>query len=215
MSEKPPIPNESKSTSIPAVGSNRPRKAPELPAFERRNWLIHLHYIRREYDQCKILIKEQLAESSDMCEYAFYVQALIKRQEGFIQESLELFQTCALLNPSNANNLKQVARCLFLLARHKAAIDVYHEAAKLNDSDWEILHNIGVCHMYMQNFPKAKESLEKAIAMRKNDLSYIMLAKIYLMEKKTEKALEVLNDTLKVSPENTEILTTLGLLYLR
>ena len=24
--------------------------APELPALERRNWLIHLHYVRREYE---------------------------------------------------------------------------------------------------------------------------------------------------------------------
>ena len=24
--------------------------APELPALERRNWLIHLHYIRKEYE---------------------------------------------------------------------------------------------------------------------------------------------------------------------
>ena len=27
----------------------RPKKAPELPALERRNWLIHLHYVRKEY----------------------------------------------------------------------------------------------------------------------------------------------------------------------
>ena len=38
--------------------------------------------------------------------------ALILRLEGKIQESLELFQTCALLNPSSAENLKQVARSL-------------------------------------------------------------------------------------------------------
>ncbi len=28
----------------------RPKKAPELPALERRNWLIHLHYVRKEYE---------------------------------------------------------------------------------------------------------------------------------------------------------------------
>ena len=38
--------------------------------------------------------------------------ALILRLEGKIQESLELFQTCALLNPNSAENLKQVARSL-------------------------------------------------------------------------------------------------------
>ena len=48
--------------------------APEIPIFERRNWLIHLHYVRKEYEQCKSLIKEQLGESGGMCEYAVYVQ---------------------------------------------------------------------------------------------------------------------------------------------
>ena len=48
--------------------------APDIPIFERRNWLIHLHYVRKEYEQCKFLIKEQLGESGGMCEYAVYVQ---------------------------------------------------------------------------------------------------------------------------------------------
>lgn len=58
------------------------------------------------------------------------------RQEGRIQESLELFQSCAVLNPTNILNLKQVARSLFLLGRYKAAIDVYTEATKNVPADW-------------------------------------------------------------------------------
>lgn len=51
--------------------------APEIPIFERKNWLIHLHYIRKEYESCKALIKEQLAETNGMCEYAVYVQGRV------------------------------------------------------------------------------------------------------------------------------------------
>ena len=38
--------------SGPGAGrqQGRPKKAPELPALERRNWLIHLHYVRKEYE---------------------------------------------------------------------------------------------------------------------------------------------------------------------
>ncbi|KAG8174086.1 hypothetical protein JTE90_010761 [Oedothorax gibbosus] len=103
------------------------KKPPDLPTLERRNWLIHLHFTRKEYETCKIIIKEQLDETQGMCEYALYIQALILRHEGRIQESLELFQTCSILNTS-AENLKQVARSLYLLGRHKNAIDVYEEA---------------------------------------------------------------------------------------
>lgn len=28
--------------------------APELPIVERRNWLIHQHYVRKDYDTCKV-----------------------------------------------------------------------------------------------------------------------------------------------------------------
>lgn len=40
------------------------------------------------------------------------ILALMARQEGRIQESLELFQTCAKLNPRNVENFKQVGRSL-------------------------------------------------------------------------------------------------------
>ena len=38
--------------------------------------------------------------------------ALILRQEGKIQESLDLFQRTVQINPQSADNLKQVARSL-------------------------------------------------------------------------------------------------------
>ncbi|KAM7151273.1 BBSome complex member BBS4 isoform 2-T2 [Macrochelys suwanniensis] len=174
-----------------------PRKVPELPILERRNWLIHLHYIHKDYDACKIAIKEQLHETKGMCEYAVYVQALIFRLEGKIQESLELFQTCSILNPQSADNLKQVARSLFLLGKHKAAIEVYNEAAKLNQKDW------------------AKDQLNDALQLNRHDLTYMMLGKIHLLQGETDKAIEVYKKAVEFSPENTELLTTLGLLYLQ
>jgi Bardet-Biedl syndrome 4 protein len=58
------------------------------------------------------MISEQLEETRGMCEYANFVMAVILRHEGKIQESLELFQACAVLNPSNVDNLKQAAHSL-------------------------------------------------------------------------------------------------------
>uniref|UniRef100_A0A4W3I1V9 Bardet-Biedl syndrome 4 n=1 Tax=Callorhinchus milii TaxID=7868 RepID=A0A4W3I1V9_CALMI len=187
----------------------------ELPILERRNWLIHLHYIRKDYETCKTIIKEQLQETQGMCEYAIYVQALIFRLEGKIQESLELFQTCAILNPQNLDNLKQVARSLFLLGKHKSAIEVYNEAARLNEKDWEIEHNLGVCYMYLKDFEKAKEHLNCALQHSKHDLSFVMLGKVHLLDGNVEEAIEVYKKAVEFSPENAELLTTLGLQYLQ
>ena len=51
-----------------------------------------------------------------MAEYPIYIKALIKRQRGEINESLQLFQAATCLNPHNIANLKQVGRSLYLLA---------------------------------------------------------------------------------------------------
>ena len=116
----------------------RPKKAPELPTLERRNWLIHAHYVRQEFETCKVIIRSQLEETHGMCEYANYVQGLICRQEGKIQESLEMFQICNILNPNSADHIKQMARSLFLLGRHKVAIDAYKQAEirSATTDDW-------------------------------------------------------------------------------
>lgn len=177
--------------------------------------MIHLHYIRKDYEACKAVIKEQLQETQGLCEYAIYVQALILRLEGNIRESLELFQTCAVLSPQSADNLKQVARSLFLLGKHKAATEVYIEAAKLNQKDWEICHNLGVCYIYLKQFNKAQEQLQSALHLNRHDLTYVMLGRIHLLEGDVDKAIEVYRKAVEFSPENTELLTTLGLLYLQ
>ena len=102
----------------------RTSKAPEIPPFESRNWLIHSHYMSRDFDTCRGLIIQQLAETQGMCEYAQYVQGMVLRQEGRIQESLEALQVASRLNPQNPENLKQIARSLFLMGKHKTAIEV-------------------------------------------------------------------------------------------
>uniref|UniRef100_A0A3B3QM59 BBSome complex member BBS4 n=1 Tax=Paramormyrops kingsleyae TaxID=1676925 RepID=A0A3B3QM59_9TELE len=200
---------EEKPRTVRLRKAPHPVCAPELPILERRNWLIHLHYIRKDYE------REQLQETQGMCEYAIYVQALILRLEGEIQQSLELFQSCAVLNPHNADNLKQVARSLFLLGKHKASIEVYNEAARLNQKDWEISHNLAVCYMYTKDFRNAEKQLNIALDLNKHDLTFIMLGKIFLLEGEMEKAIEVYRKAVEFSPENTELLTTLGLLYMQ
>ncbi|XP_061036078.1 Bardet-Biedl syndrome 4 protein isoform X2 [Eubalaena glacialis] len=203
-------------TQFPASAESlKPRLKKEFPILEKQNWLIHLHYIRKDYEACKDVIKEQLQETQGLCEYAIYVQALIFRLEGNIQESLELFQTCTVLSPQSADNLKQVARSLFLLGKHKAATEVYNEAAKLNQKDWEICHNLGVCYIYLKQLDKAQDQLHNALHLNRHDLTYIMLGKIHLLEGDLDKAIEIYKKAVEFSPENTELLTTLGLLYLQ
>ncbi|CAD7958041.1 unnamed protein product [Amoebophrya sp. A120] len=182
---------------------------------ERRNWLINMLYIRHEFDDCKELIEEQLKECQGMCEFAIYVKALIHRQEGKIQESLALFQAVTCLNPHNVLNLKQVGRSLYLLGNHKAAIDVYDEAQILSPDDWEIWHNKGLCYMYLRSYDDAVDAFEKANEMQRHDVTFLQLGKVFVLREEYKKAIDVYQEALEFSPENPEILTTMGILYLR
>ncbi|XP_050711452.1 Bardet-Biedl syndrome 4 protein-like isoform X2 [Eriocheir sinensis] len=194
----------------------RPRKAPELQTVERRNWLIHLHYVRKEFDICKQLIREQLEETRGMCEYANYVQGLILRQEGKIQESFELFQLCNILNPSSVENIKQMARALFLLGRHRLAVEAYLQAEmKLDKPDWELHHNLGICYMHLKDHEGAREQLIYALEQNKHHQTFASLAKIYLLENDIPSAISTYRAAIEYFPENADLHTTLGLLYMQ
>mmetsp|Transcript_62300 Transcript_62300/g.103602 ORF Transcript_62300/g.103602 Transcript_62300/m.103602 type:complete len:447 (-) Transcript_62300:223-1563(-) len=182
---------------------------------EKRNWLIHMLYVRQDYDACLETIDEALKEARGMSEYPIYVKALIKRQRGEIQESLQLFQAATCLNPHNICNLKQVGRSLYLLGRHKAAIDVYDEAQRIGIDDWEIWHNKGLCNLYLKQYEAAAEALKRANAIQRHDATYMQLGKVYTLQEDYRTAIEVYLEALEFSPENPEILTTVGLLYLR
>ena len=82
---------------------------------QKRNYLIHLLYVRKEFDECLLLIEDTLKQVNQLAEYPLFVKGHIYRQRGKITESLTLFQKAASLNPQNVENLKQVARSLFLL----------------------------------------------------------------------------------------------------
>ncbi len=64
---------------------------------EKKNWLIHMLYSRRENEECLKIIEECLKASNGLSEYPVYVKAMIRRQQGRIQESLQLFQAATCL----------------------------------------------------------------------------------------------------------------------
>lgn len=69
--------------------------------------------------------------------------------------------------------------------------------------------------MYLKDYEKAKECLKEAITFNRNDLSYVMLGKIYLIEQDVHMAIDVYKRAVEFSPESPELLTTLGLLYMQ
>ncbi|CAG2054305.1 unnamed protein product [Timema podura] len=222
--------------------------APESPILESRNWLIHIHYCRREFDVCRMYIQEELERSSRMAEYPNYImvrgitgqahgivvsapgyeltsprfdswlvpRGIILRHEGKIQESLEYFQTCHVLNPRSVDNIKQVARSLYLLGRHRLAVEAYLEAeAVATKPDWAIYHNLGLCLVHVGEQAKAKDNFLRALQCSRQEETYMALAKIHLLEDDIEGAIWIYKTALQCYGDSAELSTALGLLYMK
>eukprot|EP01047_Picozoa_sp_COSAG01_P038510 COSAG01_NODE_3129_length_6538_cov_5.398354_2_plen_357_part_00 len=121
------------------------------------------------------------------------------------------------LDPHSTANLKQVGRSLYLLGKHKAAIEVFSEAKKLPAAtdDWEIWHNEGLCYVYLKAYDQAIESFQNANSVQRHDTTFMQLGKVYTLQEDYQAAIDVYQEALEFSPENAVILTTIGLLYLR
>lgn len=52
----------------------------------------------------------------------------------------------------------QVGRSLYLLGRHRAALEVYDELLRLSERDWEVWHNRGLCRVYLKQYDEAIEA---------------------------------------------------------
>ena len=140
---------------------------------------------------------------------------MILRRQGKIQDSLQLFQQTTSLNPSSIENMKQVARSLYLLGKQEAAIEIYNSAKQPGAEDWEIFHGLGLCYMKIGESEAALDNFQHANTIERHDATFLQMGKVYTETKAFSEAIDVYLEALEFSPDNAELLTTVGLLYLR
>ena len=92
---------------------------------------------------------------------------------------------------------------MFLLGKHKSAIDVYAEAKKLNADDWEIWHNEGLCFVYRKEYDKAIDAFQNANSIQRHDSTFMQLGKVYTLQEDYQAAIDVYQEALEFSPENS------------
>jgi Bardet-Biedl syndrome 4 protein len=81
--------------------------------------------------------------------------------------------------------------------------------------DWEVWHNKGLCHMYLRQYENCVDCFTKANAIQRHDVTFMQLGKVYAIQEDYKSAIDVYTEALEFSPEHSELLTTLGILYLR
>lgn len=178
----------------------------DLRSKDHLNWLLHLHFVRREYVRCEGLL--QRSEGSS--DYGHYLRGLIYLQkDGDARSALELFSS----QPGNHLCLRACLRCLVLLGQHQKVHDLIRERGLVADpSDWQIWNLIGTSFFHLGNFPLAKDALQRATQATNRSEPFLALSKCYMADGDVKSAVFVLRKASELAPEDTAILVRLGIL---
>ncbi|XP_017960051.1 Bardet-Biedl syndrome 4 protein homolog isoform X3 [Drosophila navojoa] len=202
------------------------KPAPKMPTDANIDWLLHIYFTRRQFDRCRRLIARELNRHLN-AEYLYFVQGLIDREAGNNIEALRNLQRAAELNSKNIENIKEIGRTLYLMGRYSQALSVFRDAEQQSPRpDHEIFHYLGELlyrsaatqpqlEAARQQQKEAREYFERAVQSGKKQESYIRLAELYRKEKDYQKAIDVLEACLHLTPENAEVLTEISVLYLK
>ncbi|XP_075169371.1 Bardet-Biedl syndrome 4 [Haematobia irritans] len=199
---------------------------PTMSAGTNIDWLLHIYFARRDFPRCKRLIERELYRHLNP-EYLYFVKGLIEREEGNNIEALRNLQKAMDLNSKNIEIYKEIGKTLFIMGRYNQSLAIFRDAEDLSTRlDHEIFHFIGElllrsaasrnqAEMVHKEEQEAKAYFQKAVQTGKKIESFQRLAEILRKEKQYHKAIEVLDSCLLLSPENTDVLTEIGVLYLK
>ncbi|XP_050743391.1 Bardet-Biedl syndrome 4 protein homolog isoform X2 [Drosophila biarmipes] len=202
------------------------RSAPKMPSDANIDWLLHIYFTRREFTRCRRLIERELNRHLNP-EYLYFVQGLIDREEGNHIEALRHLQKSVELNPRNIETYKEIGRTLYLMGRFNQALGVFREAEQRSSRpDHEIYHYLGELlyraattqgqkELANQQQAEARSYFELAVQSGRKQESYIRLAELYRKDKQYQQAIDVLETCLHLTPENSEVLIEISVLYLK
>ncbi|XP_025425724.1 Bardet-Biedl syndrome 4 protein homolog isoform X2 [Sipha flava] len=183
---------------------------------EKSDWIIYNRYVQRDLELCKLLIEQELQNTKDNNEFAFYILGLIYREEGKIKNSYWCFDRYYALNPFCVEGVKQIARSCLLLGRNDEAKKMYLEAEKMcREPDTKVYYNLGLCYLNLGEWDKSKEYFNRTIQLSRNQDAYEKLASIFVMENNLKNAISVLISASKLFPFNTNLSVDLGLLFMK
>ncbi|XP_016999238.2 BBSome complex member BBS4 homolog isoform X1 [Drosophila takahashii] len=202
------------------------RPAPKMPSDANIDWLLHIYFTRREFTRCRRLIERELNRHLNP-EYLYFVQGLIDREEGNHIEALRHLQKSVELNPRNIETYKEIGRTLYIMGRFSQALGVFREAEQRSSrQDHEIYHYLGELlfraattqsqkELACQQQEEARSYFELAVQSGRKLESYVRLAELYRKDKQYQKAIDVLETCLHLTPENSEVLIEISVLYLK
>ena len=125
------------------------------------------------------------------------------------------FRAAHVSNPVNWNTLKQIGRSLYLLGKHIEALEILVDAENVCSEDRDIFHDRGICYLHLKQYEKAIEMFVIANMIQRHLSTFLQLGKVQRIMGNDVAALITYMDALDLDPDNSEILSIVGLLHLK
>ncbi|VDN59437.1 unnamed protein product [Dracunculus medinensis] len=210
------------------------KKPMNLSVFDRRNFLIHQYYIRKDFNSCKALIKEILEECNELYDYPIYIRgkiAIVEKElimalecnrevTNFInKERLYSFEKARSLRPQKSNYPREIGHIQFLLGNHKKAAEILLEAIKLNPSDTKAYYWRAMALYHIDQSDESATQAQECIMSAPNFVKSVeilkFLAELCAQKNEINSAIEAYKKALELESEDLDALVSLSLLYLK
>ncbi|KAI6241553.1 Bardet-Biedl syndrome 4 protein [Aphelenchoides fujianensis] len=194
---------------------------------DRFNYRIHRAYVLGKLETCKRLVDELLDKSSEsICEYALLIRALIAREEGQIRESMDW------LNKIMASNLHSQRACslgwrmrsaerICCSGSTKKAQAYFQRGIDNDPTNWRSYYwkAASIFHAGNKNQRDSLEETQECLLLcprlNKSVDMLLFIAKTCIQKGELIPAIEAYRVAQELEPENLEVISHLGLLYLK
>ena len=158
---------------------------------------------KNDIDKNKYVQKEQTLSEIN------YEAGVIFLDEEKYFLALESFEKAVAEDPDNIDYLTQCALMNYRLKKYDQAIEAYKKIITINKNSAFSYNNIGNIHWIINDYDEAENNFKKAIEINSNLISAYNNYALMLDEKSQSiEAIEILQQGIKLNPENTELRST-------
>ena len=211
---------------IPQTTAERLAKALPFPGnsatyeFGRNNLSLGSAFFQHGYfDQAAVSFRLALRDDPSSAEAHYGLGSVYLKQEkpvdarASFEEALKHSASYPDTRPNTWNNLGLLAT---REGRANDAIGYFEQALRQNPDHWIALENLGNAYRQQKRWPEARQTLERAVAVRPQDPeANYSLAMVFAQTDDTNRAYEYFERALQLRPAYPEALNNLGVLYLR
>ena len=142
--------------------------------------------------------------------------AMILRELGQIEESLDCYQAAINKNPNNIEVKISYGFTLNKLGKFDEAIEVYHHGLLIDKQNYSLLYNLGISYLNNYDYDNALHYLNLAKAENKNSVDlWLTIAVCQSKKRDFTNALESVTCAEKIQPNNPLIPFQMGTLYMQ